>query len=101
MLERAGYCAQTARNGQEALNVIRKAPSLDLIILDIQMPDMNGYTFLTHLRKMENYQSVPFVIVTAYPEMEPIFRRKGIKDYLLKPIKFEDLLAKIKEILGD
>ena len=101
ILERAGYSVKIAGNGEQALKIVKGDSVIDLIILDIQMPKMNGYTFISQLRKMEYHKLTPVLVVTAYPETEPIFRRKGVKDYLIKPVKLQDLLDKVKAILGD
>lgn len=98
-LENYGYEVQTAGNGIEAfLSLKSKIP--DLILLDIQMPDMNGYTFIMEKMKIPEYQAVPVVALTAYNEMEPLFKRHGVKAYLLKPLKLQDLINKVIEIVG-
>ena len=98
-LEELGYEVTTAGNGEEALERLKdKVP--DLIVLDIQMPKMNGYTFMVEMRKQPNMNNVPIIVLTAYNEMEPIFKRHGIKAYLLKPLKLQDLLAKVAEVIG-
>jgi CheY-like chemotaxis protein len=98
-LEDAGYEVQTASNGGEALQCL-KSKKTDLIILDIQMPEMNGYSFIMEKTKTPEYTDIPVVAVTAYNEMEPLFRRHGIKAYLLKPLKLQDLVSKVIEVIG-
>ncbi len=98
-LEEHGYEVQTVGDGVEAFKSLKtKIP--DLIILDIQMPKMNGYTFIMEKAKIPEYANVPVVVLTAYDEMEPLFRRHRIKDYLLKPLKLQDLLDKVLKIVG-
>lgn len=100
-LESMGFRALCANDGQDALNILDNEKP-DLIVLDVQMPRMNGYVFLTELRKHPNstVASTPVIVVTAYAENNPIFIRHGIKAYLLKPLKLEQLLEKVQEILG-
>jgi len=98
-LEDRGYEVQTAFNGVEALDQL-KAKIPDLILLDIQMPEMNGYTFIMEKSKVPEYVDIPVVVLTAYNEMEPLLRRHRIKDYLLKPLKLQDLIAKVVEVVG-
>jgi CheY-like chemotaxis protein len=74
---------------------------VDLIILDIEMPKMNGYAFLAERKKIPGAENIPVLVLTAYPSMEPIFRRNGVRDYLTKPLRFQELLAKIQEILAE
>ncbi len=98
-LEDLGYEVMTAQDGEEALEVLKKRIP-DLILLDIQMPKMNGYTFLIEKAKVPEYDSIPVVVLTAYGEMEPLFKRHRVKAYLLKPLKLQELLDKVQSILG-
>jgi len=94
-----GFEVLTANDGIEAfLRLKSKMP--DLILLDIQMPRMNGYTFMIEKAKMPEYVDIPVVVLTAYNEMEPLFKRHHIKGYLLKPLKLQVLVDKVIEILG-
>lgn len=98
-LEEYGYEVRTAGDGAEALLSLKtKVP--DLIVLDVQMPKMNGYTFVVEKDKTPEFVDVPVIAVTAYNEMEPLLKRHGIKAYLLKPLKLQDLIDKIVEIVG-
>lgn len=100
-LESLGFNAVVAYDGQEAMDKLNSERP-DLIILDVQMPRMNGYTFLTELRKHPNstVAATPVVVVTAYADNNPIFTRHGIKAYLLKPLKLEKLIEKVQELVG-
>jgi CheY-like chemotaxis protein len=98
-LEDRGFEVQTAGDGNEAfLRLKLKIP--DLILLDIQMPNMNGYTFIMERAKIPEYTNIPVVVLTAYNEMEPLFKRHGVKTYLLKPLKLQDLIDKVVEVIG-
>lgn len=98
-LEERGYEVLTASNGQEALDCLKsKIP--DLILLDIQTPQMNGYTFIMEKNKVPEYVNIPVVVLTAYNEMEPLFQRHGVKAYLLKPLKLQDLVDKVAQVIG-
>ena len=100
-LESMGFKALCASDGQEAIDLLNTEKP-DLIVLDVQMPRMNGYTFLTELRKHPNSSvaATPVVVVSAYAQSNPIFVRHGIKAYLLKPLKLEELVDKVHELLG-
>jgi CheY-like chemotaxis protein len=98
-LEEHGYEVLTAGNGSEAfLRLKSKIP--DLILLDVQMSQMNGYTFIMEKDKIPEYANIPVVVLTAYNDMEPLFKRHGIKAYLLKPLKLQDVIDKVIEIVG-
>jgi CheY-like chemotaxis protein len=99
-LESSGYEVMLAHDGEEAFEALKtKIP--DLIVLDVQMPNMNGYTFMMEKVRNPHYLPIPVVVLTAYGEMEPLFKRHGVKSYLLKPLKLEDLLDQVKSIVGE
>jgi DNA-binding response OmpR family regulator len=98
-LTQEGYQAITANNGEEALQVLQEG-LVDLILLDVEMPKMNGYAFITERKKIPGAEVIPVIVLTAYDSMEPIFRRNNISAYLTKPLRFQEVLAKVKEIVG-
>ncbi|MBF0504359.1 MAG: response regulator [Candidatus Omnitrophica bacterium] len=98
-LEERGYGVLVASNGNEALECL-KAQIPDLIILDVHMPDMNGYTFIIEKNKNPQYVNIPVVMVTASSETGPLFKRHRVKGYLLKPINMQELLDKVSEVVG-
>lgn len=94
-----GYNVLVASNGEEALAVLaRQRP--DLILLDVEMPKMNGYTFVGELAKKNLNPKIPVVVLTAHEELGPIFKRHGVRGYLIKPLNIEQVIAKITELLG-
>ncbi len=99
ILEKHGYKLRLAYNGAEGLaKAGEKIP--DLIILDIQMPKMDGYTFLLEFKKIVDVTRVPILVLTTKENMQDIFAVEGIKEYITKPYKMEDLLQKIEHYLG-
>ena len=90
---------EVALDGDIGLEKVKQVRP-DLIVLDIQMPRMNGYTFMLELKKLKEAQSIPIIVLTAHNEWEAIFRYKGVKDYMVKPIKIEELLMKINKCLN-
>jgi CheY-like chemotaxis protein len=99
-LVQEGYLVIGVKDGEEAIKALTQG-LVDLIILDIEMPKMNGYAFLAERKKIPGAENIPVLVLTAYPSMEPIFRRNGVRDYLTKPLRFQELLAKIQEILAE
>ena len=94
-----GYEVMTAYNGEDALARLKeKIPQL--IVIDVQMPKMNGYTFVMEKDKVPEYANIPVIVCTAHNAMEPLFKRHKIKAYLLKPLKLQELLDKVTEVLG-
>jgi len=98
-LEEQGYQVMTAEDGRAALDCLNlKKP--ELIILDVQMPDMDGYTFIIEKAKVPDFKEIPVVMLTGSAETGPLFKRHGVKGYLLKPLKLQELLDKVSEIIG-
>jgi len=95
-LEEEGYEAILALSGEEGLEKA-KASRPDLITLDVLMPDMDGFQVLEALKRDEELNSVPVIIISVVNEMR---RKRGIEmgaaDYLLKPIDFDYLLNRIR-----
>ncbi|MDO8675975.1 MAG: response regulator [Candidatus Omnitrophota bacterium] len=98
-LEEVGFEVMTARDGQEAMACLQKKTP-HLIILDVQMPKMDGYAFMIEKSKVPEYESIPVIVATAHQETAPLFERHGIRTYLLKPLKLQELLDKVAEVLG-
>ncbi len=90
-----GYEVASAGDGREALE---RYPDFkpDIIILDILMPKMDGYTFVVEFKKIGDLRITPIIVVTSLPDMQDIFAIEGINDYIVKPFKMEDLLRKIE-----
>lgn len=97
-LEANNYNVITAFNGQEAL-IKAGAEKPDLILLDILMPKMDGYTALRELKKKEETKNIPIIILTAKTGMKDLFGVEGIKDYIMKPFEDDDLLLRIQRAL--
>ena len=98
VLERAEYSVLTAINAEEALLLI-DTHHVDLIVLDIMMPGMDGYTFSSELRAAGDI--TPILMVTA--KQLPADKRKGFlagtDDYMTKPVDTEEMLLRIKALL--
>ena len=90
----------TAGDGEEGMAQIAKTKP-DMILLDVEMPKMNGYTFVGELAKKNFEPKIPVIVLTAHEELGPIFKRHGVRGYLIKPLKTEEVLAKIKELIGE
>lgn len=101
-LEKAGFEVGSAPNGQEGY---QKAQELmpDLILLDIMMPTMDGFTMNQHLKQNSKTQNIPVIIISARGGMAPLFEadpKTRIDGYLVKPFRSEALLKKIEEVLA-
>lgn len=99
MLAKAGYQCFNAASGEEGIEVA-KAQQPDLILMDVVMPGLNGFQATRAITREETTKHIPVIILTTKDqETDRIWgMRQGAKDYLVKPIKAEDLIAKIKLI---
>lgn len=98
VLEKANYTVTTARNGEEALAVMDRE-HIDLVVLDVMMPRMDGYEFTALLRGTNN--ELPILMVTArqLPEDKKQGFLVGTDDYMTKPVDEEEMLLRIKALL--
>jgi K+-sensing histidine kinase KdpD len=101
LIDALGYTAILAKNGKEALKLISLGPQPDLILLDILMPEMNGYEVLLFLKKDKNLRSIPVIMISVVDEMESVVKciEAGAEDYLTKPFNAILLKARINACL--
>jgi diguanylate cyclase (GGDEF)-like protein/PAS domain S-box-containing protein len=95
-LERQGFRALTASGGQDALCKVAETP-VDLVMLDIEMPGMNGFEVLQVLRTRHSQASLPVIMATANHDSETVVKAlsAGANDYVTKPLDFPVVLARI------
>lgn len=98
LLEKNGYTVTLAKNGEDALDAIGKT-HVDLVVLDIMMPKMNGYEFTKTLRECDN--NLPIMMVSAKHLSVDKNRgfAAGTDDYMTKPVDSEEFLYRIKALL--
>ena len=99
-LTSAGYDVKQAQNGVEALS-IAGSQSFDLVITDVNMPQMDGLTLVRNLRGMANYKHTPLLVLTTEntPERKMEGREAGATGWLVKPFNPERLLATVSKVL--
>ena len=100
-LEWCKFVVATAGNGEDGLKKAAKEKP-DLILLDIDMPGMDGHEVLERLRNRPDLRDIPVIMCTALCEAEDIAKASsyGIVDYIAKPFDFSDLVEKISNFLG-
>ena len=97
-LKQENYSVYTAQNGQESLNLMEKQ-QIDLVISDIMMPEMDGYEFVQTLR--ETKYTLPILMITAKSQLESLEEafKLGVDDYMVKPLRLEELVLRVKALL--
>ena len=100
-LKSAGYDVTAAEDGLVALN-IAKAGSFDLVITDVNMPNMDGISLIAELRKLPNFKFTPLLMLTTESSMDKKMAGKGAgaTGWIVKPFNPDQLLAVIKKALG-
>ena len=99
ILKHGGCTIDVVSDGQSAIDKVAEGTFYDLVLMDVQMPGMDGITATQHIKKLDLFRIPPVVAMTAYSmrEDKEKFMNSGMDDYVSKPIRAEILLAKIKE----
>jgi phosphoserine phosphatase RsbU/P len=95
-LQQQGHAVAYAENGRQALELLR-AQTFDMMLLDIEMPEMNGYQVLEHVLADARLREIPIIVVSALDEMDSVVKciQMGAEDYLTKPVDQVLLKARI------
>lgn len=99
LLTKRGYAVRTAENGEDAMRRLGEEKP-DLILMDVVMPGQNGFQLTRAITRDERYADVPVIMCTSKnQETDKVWgMRQGASDYVVKPVKAEELLAKIKAL---
>jgi CheY-like chemotaxis protein len=101
MLERWGMVVRRAENGREAIEALRRDPAVDVVLMDIMMPEMDGYETTRAIRAMPEFAELPIVALTAKAMKDD--RRKcleaGASDYIAKPVQSDQLGSILRVLL--
>ena len=97
-LQESGLVVLEADNGQTAINKLKEQDDIELIIMDIMMPVMDGYDAMSAIRTMDEYKDIPIIALTAkaMPQDRIKCIEAGASDYLTKPVNFEKLVSMLK-----
>ena len=106
IIEEAGFSMEVAGNGRIALDMLQKSEPgyYQLVLMDVQMPEMDGYEATRQIRRLENTQlsRIPILAMTAnaFEEDKQEALEAGMNGYIAKPINIKELFAALKEVLG-
>lgn len=97
-LESKGAVIETARNGLEAVEKVKSMTNLDLVLMDIMMPEMDGFEATREIRKDPRFRKLPIIAVTAkaMADDQERCREAGANDYLAKPVDLQKLLSLLR-----
>jgi CheY-like chemotaxis protein len=104
LLESEGYAVESSEHGQQALERLRQddAQTIDVVLLDILMPELDGYQTLAAIKAVEALRHLPVIMISAVDELESVLRciEMGATDYLPKPFNPAVLRARINASLA-
>lgn len=102
ILKKEGYRVLAAEDGLEGLEKLYSAQMVDLIICDVNMPRMDGFTFIQNVREQESYRDLPIIVLSTEGQEKDIQTgmRLGANQYLVKPAQPEKLVRNVKMLLG-
>jgi chemotaxis family two-component system sensor histidine kinase/response regulator PixL len=101
-LERAGCRVLQARDGREALEQLQQSSSVSLVVCDIEMPNMNGFEFLSHRRQDPRLLEIPVVMLTSRSNDKHrwLAMQLGATAYFTKPYLEQEFLSAIQQLIG-
>ncbi len=91
-----------AKNGEQALKILEQKDEIpDIILLDLNMPKINGIEFLSILKESDELKHIPTIILTTSSNNKDLLQcyKTGIAGYIIKPLKYNDYVDKIKKVL--
>ncbi len=97
VVEHAGHDVMLAENGREGLEAAQRADP-DLVITDLQMPELDGFGLVERLRELPNHARMPIICLTSVNQRDDVQRMidAGISDYVLKPVRPADLAHRLR-----
>ena len=101
LLEAYGYATVQTKNGREAVGLAREHHP-DLILLDIQLPEISGLEITKILKADDDLKSIPIIAVTAFAMKgdEEKIREGGCEAYIAKPIRIDELISTVQQFIG-
>jgi len=102
VLEQAGYSVDEAEDGRQGLQKAQREP-FDLIITDLAMPGMDGFTLVKQLRTSSAMGDTKIIISTAHGKLKDMFevgKKSGVQYFIEKPFMAEELIEKVEKVLG-
>ncbi len=99
MFARQGYTSYKATTVAEAVQFLDSAP-VDLVVLDMNMPDAPGIRVVEYMRQNEHLAHIPIVVISANDQWRKLCEEMGVEHFLTKPVSMQQILALLETILG-
>lgn len=102
MLARRGYKVRRAADGRQAASIIEEVDPPSLVLLDVMLPYFDGFELMRRIRESEPWSKVPIIMLTAKSGERDVVRalEAGANDYVIKPFKPEELIARVRRFVG-
>src|SRR6056297_1144259 len=103
IMKREGFRISTAEDGLDGLEKLYSNPDIDLIICDVNMPRMDGFTYIKTVREQEAYRDLPIIVLSTEGQEQDIQEglTLGANLYLVKPAQPEKMVRNVKMLLGN
>ena len=100
VLRRRGFNVQVASDGQQADELLDTLPPPAIVILDVMLPFVDGFTLVERLRRTPGWTSVPVIMLTSKSQESNVVRAfgAGVNDYVIKPFRPEELVARVRRL---
>ena len=102
-LERYNVTVQYAENGKDGLELLKKTPDVDVVLMDIMMPELDGYEVMKLIRKEDAWKDLPIIALTAKAMRSDRDKciQAGASDYISKPVELDKLLSMLRVWLSN
>ena len=102
IIKKEGFRVTTAEDGLDALEKLYSIPGIDLIISDVNMPRMDGFTFIKNIREQDAFRDTPIIILSTEGQERDIQQGLGLGAnlYMVKPAQPDNLVKNVKMLLG-
>lgn len=103
ILQSHGLETVSAKSGRQAIEALHARDDVQLVLSDLMMPDMDGYELLENLSRNESWKAIPVIVMTSLSDADTVRKvvSLGCKSYVVKPIREEGLVPKVKQLMLD
>ncbi|MFP4071155.1 MAG: response regulator [Desulfovibrionales bacterium] len=103
IMKKEGYRVITAEDGLDGLEKLYGAGGIDLVISDVNMPNMDGFTFIKNIREQEEYRDLPIMVLSTEGQEKDIQcgMNLGANLYMIKPAQPDQMVKNVKMLLGN